>query len=313
MIPLKNPRGHSPLRYPGGKACLTHFIANLAKINGREGGIYVELYAGGAGAALNMLFEGTFNHIHINDYDYNIFSVWYSVLNDTDNFIRLIKDTPVTIDEWHRQRDIYKSGKTAGLLALGFATFFLNRTNRSGIIFKAGPIGGRDQTGNYLIDVRFNKDNLIERVERIANHRDQITLTNTDAVQILKHLQDYHPDIQNIFLYLDPPYYQKGKQLYLNNYSHDDHKKLANTVAELDNEIKWLISYDNIADIRQLYQGYRMSCFDLNYTLQSKKFGSELLVFSHGLEIGDKITVNQRSRDLTLLTEETYETVNCAS
>lgn len=309
---MSNPRGHSPLRYPGGKACLTQFITELAVINGRIGGTYVELYAGGAGAALNMLFEGTFSHIHINDFDYNIYSVWHSVLNDTDRFIQLIKDTPVTIDEWHRQQQIYKKGKAAGTLALGFATFFLNRTNRSGIIFKAGPIGGLDQTGNYLLDVRFNKKNLIERIERIANHREQITLTNADAVQILQDLSAYHTDIQDIFLYLDPPYYQKGKQLYLNNYSHNDHMKLAEAVAALDNQIKWLISYDNIAEIKQMYQGYRMSCFDLNYTLQSKKFGSELLVFAHGLKIGDKITVNRRSSDLTLLTEETYETVNCA-
>ncbi len=259
-----------------------------------------------------MLFEGTFKHIHINDYDYSIFSVWHSILNDTDNFIRLIKDTPVTIDEWHRQRGICNSGRAAGLLALGFATFFLNRTNRSGIIFKAGPIGGLDQKGNYLIDVRFNKENLIERIAQIARYRDHITLTNEDAVQILQCLENYHSNRQDIFLYLDPPYYQKGKQLYLNNYGHDDHRKLADTVAELDNEIKWLISYDNVADIRQLYKGYRMSCFDLNYTLQSKKFGSELLVFSPELEISDKITVNRRSSDLTLLTEEMYEKANGA-
>lgn len=300
------------MRYPGGKACLTSFITDLAEANERVGGTYVELYAGGAGAALNMLFDGTFSHIHINDFDYGIYSVWHSILNDTRNFIRLIENTPVTISEWHRQQEIYKMGRAAEQLALGFATFFLNRTNRSGIIFKAGPIGGLNQTGNYLIDVRFNKDNLIERVERVANHQDKITLTNADAVQILQNLQDYHPDTQNIFLYLDPPYYQKGKQLYLNNYVHDDHNKLANAVAALDNEIKWLISYDNVAEIKQMYQGYRMSCFNLNYTLQSKRFGSELLVFSHGLKISDKITVNRRSSNLTLLSEETYETVDCA-
>src|SRR5690625_3221129 len=155
---MSNPRGNSPLRYPGGKACLTQFITDLAVANGRKGGTYVELYAGGAGAALNMLFKGTFNHIHINDLDYSIYAVWYCILYDTDNFIKLIESTPITIDEWHRQKKIHKCGKAVGTLALGFATFFLNRTNRSGIIFKAGPIGGQSQTGNYLLDVRFNKE-----------------------------------------------------------------------------------------------------------------------------------------------------------
>lgn len=310
---MSNPKGHSPLRYPGGKACLTNFIANLTELNGLKGGTYVELYAGGAGAALNMLFDGTFDHIHINDFDYSIFAVWNSILNESDSFINLIRETPVTIDEWHRQREIYKCGKAAGNLALGFSTFFLNRTNRSGIIFKAGPIGGLDQTGNYSIEVRFNKENLINRVERIANYRNQITLTNQDAIQILLNLEQYHPSTKNIFLYLDPPYYKKGKQLYLNNYGHDDHTKLANVISGLGEEVKWLISYDNIPEIRKMYNGFRMTSFDLNYTLQSKKFGSELLVFSHGLEICDKITVNRRSSDLTLLAEEMYETVDCGS
>lgn len=280
---------------------------DLAKTNERTGGTYVELYAGGAGVALNMLLNGTFDHIHINDFDHSVFSVWNSILNETDDFIRLINETSVTIEEWHRQRNIYKAGKNAGTLALGFATFFLNRTNRSGIIFKAGPIGGLEQKGNYLIDVRFNKKNLIKRIQRIARYREKITLTNADAVHVLQHLNDYHPNNQRTFLYLDPPYYQKGKQLYLNNYKHEDHKKLADVVSTLSNEIKWLISYDNVSEIRRMYQNFRMSTFELNYTLQSKRFGSELLVFSDGMEIGDKITVNSRSSDLILLTEEIYE------
>src|SRR5690606_34378438 len=134
-----------------------------------------------------------------------------------------------------RQKEIYNSGRAAGRLNLGFATFFLNRTNRSGIIYKAGPIGGLDQKGNYLIDVRFNKKNLIERIEKIAGYRDDITLTCQDAIHVLENLNIYHPDNQNIFLYLDPPYYKKGKELYLNNYDHDNHLSLAKTVATLDN------------------------------------------------------------------------------
>lgn len=307
-----SPREYSPLRYPGGKACLTPFITELAEVNGRVGGTYVELYAGGAGAALNLLFNGVFSYIHINDLDTSIYALWHSILYDTDNFIQLIADTPITIEEWHRQREIYKGGTAADSLTLGFATFFLNRTNRSGIIFKSGPIGGLEQTGNYLIDVRFNKGNLIERVERIARHSSQIKLTNTDAVQILQDLPSYHKDTQNLFLYLDPPYYQKGKGLYLNNYNHYDHRMLASAVSALNDEVKWLISYDNFAEIRQMYQGYRMSCFDLNYTLQSKRVGSELLVFSNGLNVSDKITVNRRTTDLTLLSEETYATVGRA-
>lgn len=297
---MANPRGQSPLRYPGGKACLTQFITELTQRNDLVGGRYVELYAGGAGAALNLLYNGIFSNIHINDYDYTIFSFWHAVLHETEAFIKMIENTPVTLAEWHRQKEIFDRGRENEQLDLGFATFFLNRTNRSGIIFKAGPIGGFEQTGNYLIDVRFNKKNLIQRIEKIGNHADCIYLTNEDATEIIKNLDDYTNDINQTFLYLDPPYYNKGKQLYLNNYGHDGHESLAQQVRNLPSDLRWLISYDNVDQIKKMYRRYSLAAFDLNYTLQTKKFGSELLIFSDNLNLGSEITVNGRTSDLKI-------------
>jgi DNA adenine methylase len=298
---LSSSQSHSPLRYPGGKACLTGFISTLARQNGLENGVYCELYAGGAGAALNMLFDGTFRHIHINDADYSIYAVWYAILNHTQEFIEKLENTPVNITEWQVQRAIYLRGRASGVVDLGFSTFFLNRTNRSGIIYKAGPIGGQDQTGNYKIDVRFNKEELKRRINAIAAQAEHITLTNEDAVGIIRNLEQYHPDTADLFIYLDPPYYNKGKTLYLNNYDHFNHQTLANAVANLDDDIIWLISYDNVDQIKDMYEDYRMSTFDLNYTLQSKRFGSELLIFSPNLQLVDEIQVNSRTSDLILI------------
>lgn len=303
-------REHSPLRYPGGKACLTQFITELARRNELVGGHYVELYAGGAGAALNLLFNKTFTNIHINDYDYSIFAFWHSILNKTEEFIKLIEKTPVTIDEWHRQKEIFDRGRGNEQIDLGFAAFFLNRTNRSGIIFKAGPIGGFEQTGNYLIDVRFNKENLIKRIEKIGNYSDRIHLTNEDATEIIQNLHNYTSNINQTFLYLDPPYYNKGKQLYLNNYGHDGHWSLAQHIHNLPNGLRWLISYDNVYQIKGMYQKYRLATFDLNYTLQSKKFGSELLIFSDNLNLGMEITVNGRTNDLEVFMYQEHESTN---
>lgn len=297
---LANIKNYSPLRYPGGKACLSNFITEQAVLNGVNGGVYVELYAGGAGAALNMLFNGIFSRIHINDFDYNIYALWYSILNHSEELISKIEETPISIEEWHKQQTIYKLGRSLSVVDLGFATFFLNRTNRSGIIFKAGPIGGIDQTGNYKIDVRFNKADLIRRIQKIASYRNKIELTNLDAVEVIQNIEQFHPETDNIFMYLDPPYYKKGKFLYLNNYGHLDHLRLSQAVAELRN-VKWLISYDNVDEIKDIYQNYRMSSFDLNYTLQSKKFGSELLIFSDNFRMSRVIKVNSRSSDLILL------------
>lgn len=304
---MANLRNQSPLRYPGGKACLTPFITKLAQRNDVQGGTYIELYAGGAGAALNLLYNGIFNRIHINDYDYSIYSFWRSILQETEAFIQILVNTPVNLEEWHRQKAIFDQGRNNEPLILGFATFYLNRTNRSGIIFKAGPIGGYEQQGNYLIDVRFNKKALIDRIRKIASFADKIYLTNQDAIEIIRDINQIHNKLETSFLYLDPPYYHKGKHLYLNNYGHEGHQGLANEMAQVNENLKWLISYDNAPEIIRMYPHKNLATFNLNYTLQQKRFGSELLIFSDSLTLEDTITVNGRKSQLQIFTHEPFE------
>ena len=170
---------YSPLRYPGGKTKIAPLVNAIMKKADIKDGIYIEPFAGGCGVALALLLSDKVKHIVINDMDITIYAFWHSILNDTDEFIELIKKTQVTIEEWHKQKEIFLNKDSNKLLELGFATFFLNRTNRSGIL-KAGPIGGYNQTGNYLIDARFNKKNLIKRIERISQYKDKISLFNLE-------------------------------------------------------------------------------------------------------------------------------------
>lgn len=294
-------RKSSPLRYPGGKSCLTEFLTDIAALNDLTGGIYIEPYAGGAGAALSLLFNGVYNQIHINDYDSHIFAIWDSILNHTEDFIRRIENTEITISEWHRQKEIFDKSDVTNVVELGFSAFFLNRTNRSGIIFKAGPIGGLKQQGNYLLDVRFNKSNLIRRIEKIVNFGNQITISNFDAIELIQNLDNLYPNDERLFLYLDPPYYNKGNLLYMNNYNHENHVDLSNSIHDNLQIRKWIVSYDNVPEIKEIYQGYRMSTFDLKYSLQSKRNGSELLVFSDNIEICNELKIHNRSTSIELL------------
>lgn len=294
-------RNSSPLRYPGGKNCLTEFLMDIAEVNDLTGGVYVELFAGGAGAALNLLFNGTYRHIHINDFDSHIFAMWDSILNHTDDFVDIINNTDVSIDEWHRQKAIFDQFDITNPVELGFSTFFLNRTNRSGIIFKAGPIGGFNQTGNYLIDVRYNKLNLIERIRKIASYRNQITLTNLDAVALIDDIDDLYENERQLFIYLDPPYYKKGRLLYMNNYGHDNHIQLRQAIDLRLHNRNWTISYDNVQEIREIYAGYRMSSFDLKYSLQDKRLGQELLIYSDVVNIPENLTIHKRSNIIELI------------
>ena len=273
---------YSPLRYPGGKASLANYLKRLFSMNNVDCSYY-ELYAGGAGAALDLLFSDTVKKIVLNDADFHIYSFWKSILYDTENFIRLIENTIVNIDSWHQQRDIYNDDLAHhSNLEVGFATFFLNRCNRSGIITKAGPIGGINQCGEYKIDCRFNKTNLIKRIEQIANRADDIEIHNDDTIDFIKQNLNKLKD-ENSFMYLDPPYYKKGKSLYLNYYTHTDHENLRNILSTI-RDFKWIISYDNVKEINDLYDGFNTSLHLLNYSLQNKRKTNEILIFS------DKIT-----------------------
>jgi len=152
---IKITRKHaSPLRYPGGKTGLSTFLSKLILENNICDYTYVEPYAGGAGAALKLLFENRVSSIIINDFDRAIYSFWKSAVFQSEKFIDKIESTEVTIEEWNNQKEIYLN-KRSNQFDLGFATFYLNRTNRSGII-EGGPIGGIKQKGKWLINARWN-------------------------------------------------------------------------------------------------------------------------------------------------------------
>lgn len=251
----------TPLRYPGGKGRLGVWLAELIDHNDLQDGCYVEPYAGGAGAAVFLLINEHVDRIVINDLDPVVHAFWWALLNDTDTFIKKIWDTPVTIEEWHTQRAIIAEENTEDLTQLGFATFFLNRTNRSGII-KGGVIGGKDQTGNYKLDARFNKDDLTSRISRLGKMRDRIKLLNVDAMDLISgRVMDISDDT---LIYLDPPYYQKGSQLYRNHYKPEDHAAISETVKNL--KTPWLVTYDNCDEIRDLYSDTKGVEFSLRYS-----------------------------------------------
>lgn len=261
---------------------MSKFIVALLHSNDLVGADYLEPYAGGAGVALSLLVHGHVSTIHINDLDVAIYSFWHSVLNDTERLCRLIVDTKVTVEEWHRQRDIHADKAHASKLDLGFSTFFLNRTNRSGIICSGGMIGGQKQSGDWSIDARFNKSELVHRIERIAGLRHKIRLHNKDAEKLMRKLIPKLP--QKSLVYLDPPYYIKGqRRLYANSYSHDDHACIAELIQNCPRP--WLVSYDDRPEIRALYRKQRTRKQSIAYTARDRYVGREILIFCGGIKI----------------------------
>ncbi|APX83789.1 DNA methyltransferase [Methylorubrum extorquens] len=285
-------RTNSPLRYPGGKSCLFWLTADVLKLNKLERGHYAEPYAGGCGLALSLLYGGHVADIHINDLDPAIWAFWHSVLHDTAAFVERIKSTPVNIDEWLRQRDIYRDADNSSTLDLAFSAFFLNRTNRSGIIKGGGVIGGVDQSGPYKIDCRYNFDDLVRRIGRIRKYADRIHLSNMDALDFMDDLDRKLP-AQSLW-FIDPPYFNKGADLYTSFYKNEDHLDVADVVSRLTRP--YVVTYDDTPQIRNYYRDRRQYSFDISYSLAEKKRGSELFIVSKRLKVPSLIKEKQVHR-----------------
>lgn len=271
----------TPLRYPGGKGKLAQYVKRLIAENGLLDGLYVEPYAGGAAIALELLFHEYVSRIHINDVSRPVFAFWHSVLTAPEQLVKMVVDTPLTVDEWDRQKDIFKNQNLHDDLAVGFATFFLNRTNRSGIL-NAGIIGGRAQTGEWKIDARYNRMELAQRITAISRQSDRITLTNKDAADLLTDGMNVWPE--KTLIYLDPPYFEKGRDLYYDFYRPEDHAQVAEIVGRITVQ-KWIVSYDDVPQIRDIYDKYRSISYQIGYSARSSKKGAEVMFFDDSMAI----------------------------
>lgn len=269
----------SPLRYPGGKTQLSKFLSNLIELNYMNDVIYCEPFSGGFGAGLDLINSGHASKVIINDIDMGIYSVWFAILNDLDSFINLIRTVPITIDEWYIQKEVYNNlaKENTYSIELAFATFFLNRTNISGII-RGGPIGGRSQESKYLIDCRYNKESLIKKIRWINSHKSKIELFNYEANDLINNVL-LQIDSNKLFTFFDPPYYKQGKNLYTNFFDHDNHVELKRCI-ELMEKYKWIVTYDYEENIEQIYSDFPSLKYQIRYSANRVRKETELLFHS---------------------------------
>ena len=253
----------------------------LIKINDLFDGDYVEPYCGGAAVALELLFHEYVSRVHINDISKPVHAFWKSILYHTEKLCRLIRDTPLTVRAWDKQKLIFSNASDFSSLELGFATFFLNRTNRSGVL-NAGVIGGRDQAGPWKIDARFNRKELVFRVESIARMRERIRLTRMDAIRFLRAKAGEWT--AKTLIYLDPPYYEKGRDLYYDFYEPRDHEQIHQLLTGAFKAMRWIISYDNVEPIRKLYKGQQRLVYAVAYSARRARQGREVMFFSDAVQ-----------------------------
>jgi DNA adenine methylase len=263
----------SPLRYPGGKSSMASLLGEIRRLNGLGHQGIAEPYAGGAGAALTLLYLEEAHKIYINDADPAIYSFWWTLMNRLQPFVDMLTKARVNIEEWRKQRDIYMNSRESSRVRLGYSAFYLNRCNRSGIIANGGPIGGYDQVGKWKLDARFNKIELTRRCKKVAEYRERIVISCEDGIEFIKRL-----DPGKTFFFVDPPYFEKGPTLYLNVLDEDYHATLA---AELRRRqgVAWVLTYDDCPEVRRMYRDWAtVRPFSLRYSAAKRRSGKEVLI-----------------------------------
>ena len=284
----------SPLRYPGGKARLAPYLASLLRQQRPRPTAYAEPFAGGSGAALRLLVDEHVDSIHLNDLNPGIAAFWRAVTSTPADFAELVLTHPLTLDAWHEAVAVYNDPGSRNDLRLGFATFLLNRCNRSGIL-DARPIGGLDQTGNWKIDARFNRETLAHRVRIVGRYASRIHVTELDARAFITDVEQ-RADSDRLFMYVDPPYLGQGEHLYMDSLTLADHHELATRLRATT--VKWFLTYD--ADPRitdELYAGLRCKEFDIAHTAHTQHVGTEYAVFSESTAVsGERLMRLGKSR-----------------
>lgn len=267
-------RSLSPLRYPGGKSKIYEKVKNLIEINSLSDRTYVEPFAGGFGIGIKLLCDNIVQTAILNDFDSHIYNFWFTALYHTDELLRRIRDTPVTLDERDRQKTVYID-KDADKVSDGFATLFLNRVNFSGVI-KGGPIGGYSQSSVHKIDCRFNKSELEKKIQHIASFSNRIELYNCDAGKLIT--QQMQGRISTSFFNIDPPYVKKGHELYTNYFKEEDHKNLERIIVGHLGETQWIVTYDDCDLIRNIYKDYNMVEYNIRHNAGASILGKEIVI-----------------------------------
>lgn len=224
QVPHK--RLFSPIGWVGGKRQLAPFIISLFP----EHKHYIEVFGGG----LSVLFCKQRSYCEtINDFDGDLINLWRAV----KHYPQSLADRMNTM--WH-SREIFND-----LNASHIPINKLERAVHTLYSIQSSFGGKRTHFGRNLQTKALN----IWRDFTIISQRlKMVQIENQDFQKIL---QDF--DKEGAFFYCDPPYY--GSDTYYKA-SKDgfDHARLKNTLDQIKG--KWLVSYNDCPEIRELYSSY---------------------------------------------------------
>jgi DNA adenine methylase len=266
------PITYTPIRYPGGKSKIYPVVDRILEATGLVGATWAEPFCGGAGLAMRLLLKGRVSRVLINDLDPAVFSMWVAIVERPAELCAFLRSTRPTVPEWERQHD-YLVSHAEPSLELACAALYCNRTSRSGIL-RAGPIGGREQTGSYGIDARYGVDGLCDKIAAISARSDDIFVSNMDAADFSAELLEGADE--PVMAYFDPPYVEQGPTLYERSLDVSGHADLARNLSRL--EVPWMLTYDCLGSVDDAYRGYARYDLALGYSATTTRRTEEILV-----------------------------------
>ncbi len=268
-------------RYPGGKNKLKKIIIKkiLPYINNKTQ--YREVFFGGGSICLDMIKDNTIDNIWINDKDIGIACLWTSLISHHQILKEKIIHFTPSVDKFYNIRDELLQLKTqpSDIIDIGFKKLAIHQLSFSGLGTKSGgPLGGKEQKSAYKIDCRWSPDYICKKIDKIHNLLNNIKIykgscTNLDFEHIIN---DNHC---NSVLYLDPPYYIKGNELYQYGFTQEDHIRLSNLLYNTKH--KWVLSYDDCEEIQELYQWANIQQISASYTISGSRQKTELLIWNN--------------------------------
>jgi DNA adenine methylase len=253
-------------RYPGGKSKLKKtivpFIESKSELNPLEMAYY-EPFFGGGSIGLELL-RLNFKEYNFNEYDTALFYLWKTIFyTDCIDLFKLIDQYVPIVDDFEKFKDdLLNCSDTE--INLGFKKLVLHQISYSGLGVKAGgPIGGKNQSSKYDVSCRWNSKKIIQKIKEIKKEsfNKVINFTNNSFEDI-----DFG---ENNFLYLDPPYYEKGNELYQYGFTQKQHENLYQILNTTKNY--WILSYDNNSYIKEMYKSYNIEDFDAKYSITQNR------------------------------------------
>jgi DNA adenine methylase len=273
----------SALRYPGGKSrAIKYILPMIKKVSFTE---YREPFIGGGSVFLAVKQNiKNINKFWINDINYDLYCFWKILKNKPDELYCAIIDIK---NSWENGRDLYNyymqdANYTEFERAVRF--FVLNRITFSGTV----------DSGGYS-EQAFKKRFTISSIERMKKMNslltDDVFITNYDYEKVIFKKTDDDKDGSNVFIFLDPPYFKSRKsRLYgKNGHLHQtfDHERFAKNMKKC--KYKWLITYDDSPEIRELFDFANIEEYTLQYGMNNYKQkkaekGKELFIFNYSIE-----------------------------